>query len=244
MKNLDTWSPKWLARIGALLSIGSGFPDGYSISALKKVFVRDNAAATAANIHQFESMLRCGVVAELFAIVIFAISLVLLYFLFKSASRRGAIIFLVIAIMGATLQSLDVLGDVAALTFLTSKTGAAALTLVESQAMAYMFLKMHLLVYTVSLTFTGMASLCLAYLATRSTFIPRFGGYFLALDGLGYITHSVGTLIAPTLIVHIQPWVPYATAILGTGTLLLWLIIKGVNVERWNEQNNASLSLR
>jgi len=244
MINLDNWSPKRLARVGALLSIGSGFPDGFSISTLKKVFVRDDAAATAANMHTFETMLRSGVAAELFAIIMFAISLVLLYFLFKPASPRGAIVFLVISIMGASIQSLDVLGDLTALTFLTGKTGAAALTLVQSQAMAYLFLKMHLLIYTVSLSFTGMASLCLAYLATRSTFIPRFGGYFLALDGLGYMTHSVGTLVAPTLIVHIQPWVPYATAILGTGTLLLWLIVKGVNVEKWNEQNRESLALR
>jgi hypothetical protein len=53
--------------------------------------------------------------------------------------------------MGATIQSLDVLGDITALTFLTGSTGAAALTIPQAQAMAFLFLRMHLLVYTVAL---------------------------------------------------------------------------------------------
>jgi hypothetical protein len=237
MTNFDNWPIKRVARIAGLLSIGSGFPDGFSIYALKKIFVRDDAAATAANILYHETLLRLGIVGELFALAMFAASLVLLYIVFKPASKRVALVFLVLSIMGATVQALDVLGDVAALTFLKSATGAVALTSVEAQAMAYLFMKMHLLVYTVALSFTGFCSLCLAYVATQATFIPRFGGYFLAIDGLGYVTHSFGTLLAPTWIVHIQPIVPYATALLGTGTLMFWLIFKGVNSERWREQN-------
>jgi len=143
--------------------------------------------------------------------------------------------------MGATIQSLDVLGDITALTFLKGGTGTASLAVGDAQAMAYLFVRMHLLVYTVSLAFTGFGSLLLAYAATKATFIPRVGGYFLAIDGVGYITHSFGTLFAPEWIVHLQPFVPYATAIFGTGALMLWLIFKGVNAERWEEQNRNSI---
>lgn len=242
MSNLDTWSINRLARVAGALSLGSGLPDGFSIYVIKKIFVRNDAAATAANILHFETLFRSGIVAELCALAIFAASLVLLYVLFKPASRRGALLFLVISIMGATIQSLDVLGDITALTFLKGGTGAAALTIAQAQAMAFLFLKMHSFVYTVSLAFTGLGALCLAYLATRAKFLPRVAGYFLAIDGLGYVTHSFGTLWAPTLIVHIQPFVPYFTAILGTGALMLWLIVKGVDVKRWQEQrDNAYL---
>ena len=243
MRNMDQWSIKPIARIAALLSIGSGIPDGYSISVLKKVLVKGDAAATSLNILQNETLFRGAIVSEIFALVIFAVSLVMLYFVFKPASRRGALMFLVICIMGATIQSLDVLGDITALSFLSGGTGAASLPLIQAQAMGYLFVRMHLLIYTVSLAFTGFGSLWLAYAATQATFLPRISGYFLAIDGLGYITHSFGTLFAPAWIVHLQPFVPYATAALGTGTLLLWLIFKGVNVERWEEQNRNSISI-
>ena len=242
MQNLDTWPIKRIARIAGILSLGSGIPDGFSISILKKVLVRDDAAATAANILKFESIFRAGIVAELFALVVFAASLVLLYVVFKPASRRGALLFLIICIMGATLQSLDVLGDIFALSFLKGGAATAALPIAQTQAMAYLFLRMHLLIYTVALAFTGFGSLFLAYTATQATFIPRVSGYFMVLDGLGYITHSFGTLWAPTLIVHLQPFVPYATSILGTGALMIWLIVKGVNTDRWHEQNKVAVT--
>src|SRR5215212_5760290 len=242
MSNIDKWSPRRLTFMAGALSIGSGFPDGFSIYVLKKVLVKQDAAATAANILQFETLFRSGIIAEIFALVIFATSLVLLYLLFKPASRRGALIFLVVCIIGATIQSLDVLGDITALSFLKGGTGAAALPAPQAQAMAFLFLRMHLLVYTVSLAFTGFGSLCLAYVATQATFLPRVGGWFLAIDGLGYITHSFGTLVAPTWIVHLQPYVPYATSIFGTGALMIWLIVKGVNVPKWEEQARASSS--
>ena len=58
MTNLDAWPIKRIARIAGALSIGSGLPDGFSIYGLKKVFVKDDAAATAANILQFETLFR------------------------------------------------------------------------------------------------------------------------------------------------------------------------------------------
>ncbi len=241
MANLDNWPIKRIARLAGGLSIASGIPDGFSISVLKKVLVKGDAAATAMNILHNETLFRAGIVSEIFALVIFAISLILLYFIFKAASQRGALLFLIICIIGATIQSLDVLGDLAALSFLKGGTGAASIPIIQAQTMAYHFFRMHLTIYTVSLAFTGFGSLCLAYAATHATFIPRFGGYFLAIDGLGYITHSFGTLLAPAWIVHLQPFVPYATAIFGTGFLMLWLIFKGVNAERWEQQAQTSL---
>jgi hypothetical protein len=236
MTNLDAWPIKRIARIAGALSIGSGFPDGFSIYVLKKVFVKDDPSATAANILQFETLFRTGIVTEIFALVIFAVSLVFLYMVFKPASRRGSMLFLIVCIMGATIQSLDVFGDITALALLKS-------TIPHPQVIAYLCLRMHLLVYTVALAFIGFGSLLLAYTATQSTFLPRFGGWFLAIDGAGYITHSFGTLVAPEWIVHIQPFVPYVTAAFGTGALMLWLIFKGVNVERWNEQNAHLISI-
>jgi hypothetical protein len=105
--------------------------------------------------------------------------------------------------------------------------------------MSYLFVRMHILIYTVSLAITGFGALWLAYAASQATFLPSISGYFIANDGIGYITHSFGTLFAPGWIVHLQPFVPYATAILGTGALMLWLIFKGVNAERWEEQRLA-----
>ncbi len=239
MFNLDRWSVKRIARVAAVLGIGSGVPDGFSVSMIRKVFVPNDAAATAANILHSETLFRASMCAELFALAMFVTSQVMLYRLFKPASRQAARLFLVLTIMGATIQALDVFGDFGALTILKGGAGLAALTIPQLQAMAFVILKMHAFAYNVALVFIGFCSLCLAYLATRATFLPRISGYFLAIDGLGYLTSSFGALLAPTFIVHLRPWVPFVTAIMGTGALLIWLIVKGVDVQRWEEQNGG-----
>src|SRR5262249_59277444 len=44
------------------------------------------------------------------------------------------------------------------------------------------------------------------------------------------------SFLPPPLALRIYPHIPFITAAIGEGALLLWLIVKGVNVERWQEQ--------
>ena len=84
-----------------------------------------------------------------------------------------------------------------------------------------------------SLALFGFYCLLLAYLISRSTFLPRFLAPLLAFAGLGWLT-----FFSPSLSSLLYPYVLFP-GLIGEGALTLWLLVKGVNAERWNEQASA-----
>jgi hypothetical protein len=56
----------------------------------------------------------------------------------------------------------------------------------------------------------------------------------MALAGLGYLT-----LLAKPLANYLAPYNLFPAA-LGETSLMLWLLIVGVNVQRWNEKASAA----
>ncbi|MGD1107256.1 MAG: DUF4386 domain-containing protein [Terracidiphilus sp.] len=80
------------------------------------------------------------------------------------------------------------------------------------------------------LIFFGFYCLLIGYLIARSTFLPRILGVLMAFGGVGYLTY-----LWPPLAKALYPYnvVPGA---LGEWTLTVWLLVKGVNEQRWQEQ--------
>ncbi len=56
----------------------------------------------------------------------------------------------------------------------------------------------------------------------------------MAIGGLGWLT-----FLSPPLANHLWPYIA-APGILGEGALTLWLLVTGVNVQRWKEQASAA----
>jgi uncharacterized protein DUF4386 len=88
---------------------------------------------------------------------------------------------------------------------------------------------------TVSFIFFGLHCLLVGHLIIRSTFLPRVVGALMMFGGLGWLTFSLSTLLSPPLARSLSPYVMFP-GILGEATLTFWLLVKGVNVQRWNEQ--------
>ncbi len=89
--------------------------------------------------------------------------------------------------------------------------------------------------------FYGVDIICVAYLVLRSTFLPRAIGVLLAIDGLAYLAYSFTDLLAPGFAAHLIPWIELPT-IFGEGSLYMWLLVAGVDAERWKERaSTASL---
>lgn len=84
-----------------------------------------------------------------------------------------------------------------------------------------------------SLVFFGVYCVLIGYLILKSTFLPRILGALMMLGGLGWLT-----FLSPLLTKYLDPY-NLAPGILGEGTLTLWLLVVGVNVERWKERANA-----
>jgi hypothetical protein len=79
----------------------------------------------------------------------------------------------------------------------------------------------------------GFYCLLIGYLIFRSTFLPRVLGGLIAFGGLGWLT-----FLSPSLANHLSPY-NLGSGILGQESVMLWLLVMGVNVQRWKEQARA-----
>lgn len=86
----------------------------------------------------------------------------------------------------------------------------------------------------IAVVFHGLYCLLFGYLAFRSTFLPRILGALMALAGLAWLP-----FLSPPLTDYLSPY-NVAAGFLGEGSLMLWLLAKGVNVERWQERVSAT----
>jgi len=87
----------------------------------------------------------------------------------------------------------------------------------------------------IAIVFVGFNCLLIGYLIFRSTFLPRILGALMAFGGLGWLTY-----MSPPLVNHLSPY-NLASGLLGQGSVMLWLLVMGVNEQRWKEQASAAV---
>ena len=90
----------------------------------------------------------------------------------------------------------------------------------------------------IAMVFHGFYCMLVGYLIFRSTFLPRILGGLMAFAGLGWLTY-----LSNPLVNHLSPY-NLASGLLGEASVFLWLLVKGVNVQRWKEQASAARERR
>jgi hypothetical protein len=89
-----------------------------------------------------------------------------------------------------------------------------------------------------SLAFFGSFCLVIGYLTYVSTFLPRAIGILMILAGLGLLTNELAPLLWPS---HPRVLSTIAWSLDGVGELSLtaWLVVFGVDPQRWREKADA-----
>jgi len=82
----------------------------------------------------------------------------------------------------------------------------------------------------IALVFSGGFCFVIACLVYKSSFLPRIFAALVAISGVAWVT-----FISPAFADHPSPY-NVAAGILGEGSLMLWLLIMGLNEQRWREQ--------
>jgi hypothetical protein len=132
------------------------------------------------------------------------------------------------------MQALTSLLYIAPLLVLQGGNSLSAFTTAQLQALALIFLKLNAYAFDVDLVFFGLWCVLAGYLIFRSTFLPRILGVLLAIDGLGWMT-----FVVPPFAIHLFPIIAAASA-LAEIPLQLWLVVMGVNPQRWKEEASAA----
>ncbi len=192
------------------------------------LLVPGDAVTTSRNIIESEWLFRSGTASHLIDQIIFIFLVLALYRLLKPVNRDHAVLMVVLALLGVPIAFLNEVNNLATLRLLGS-AGDGAFTPAQLHAQAMLFLDMHESGNLVAQVFWGLWLLPLGFLVFRSGFLPKLLGILLVIGGAGYVFDSATQLLFPG-----QPTISQFTFI-GEVLFPLWLLIKGVNVERWQQ---------
>jgi len=197
-------------------------------------------AATMQNIQANETLYRMSLAAHLIILVTNPFLGVIFYDLFKVVNRKAALLVIFFTLIGTSVEAATLLNDFTPLLFLRGSDYASLFTVEQLQALAMMPLDMQTFSYNIFVVFFGVYGVLIGYLIFRATFLPRAVGVLMVIGGLSYLINSFATFLAPEFASHLFPYIQLPS-LLGEGSLCLWLLIRGVNVEQWEKRAAASV---
>jgi len=224
-------SPKTLARATGALSLlvlfGGIVAQGVIANGL--VLPRD-AAATATNILAQPRLWALGFTIFLVEMAAQTAMTTLFYLLLKPASRTAALLSLVFGLVGCTIKTLARAFYYAPLLVLGGASYLSVFDTGQLQALSLLLIKINNQIAGIALVFFGISTFFHGYLIVKSTFLPRFLGIIAIVSGLGWLTWTYpalgSALFYPLIIV----------AMLGLLLTSGWLLVRGVDEQRWREQ--------
>jgi hypothetical protein len=201
---------------------------------LKGLVVDGDAAATSNNLLAHQPLFRLGLATGLVATASYIAVTALFYGLFKPVDRNLSLLAAFFGLVGCAITAFGSLFQLAPFVVLGGAPYLNVFNIEQLRALALMFLKLNTLTADICLVLFGFYDLLIGYLIFRSTFLPRFLGVLMALAGLGWLT-----FLYPPLANSLSPHV-LVLGFLAELLLMLWLLVKGVNVQRWKEQARAA----
>lgn len=239
-----TESPKTLARLAALfflLTIIGGIVAQMFIS--QRLVNFKDAAATATNILSHKGLFQLGFAVYLVEMACQAVTAGLLYRLLKPVNPTIALLSLLLEITGVIIKTFARVFFISPLYVLEASasggTGVVGTILsgfseAQLQSLALILLKVNDFGAATALALFGMSTPLIGYLIFKSTFLPRWLGALVMVAGIGWLAflypplgYSMFMIIAPL-------------GLLSAIIKIFWLLVFGVNEEKWKEQAAAA----
>jgi hypothetical protein len=228
-------SPQVYARIGGILyliiiiagALGEIFIRG-------KLIVSGDAISTATNLMASQSLWRLGIAGDLLMHVCDIPLMLILYVLLRPVNKNLALLAVLFNLIQTAVLVANKLNLLMPLFFLGNADSLKTFEPNQLSALAYTFLKLHDYGFGIGLIFFGFACLVYGYLLFRSGYFPRALGVLMAMAGLSYLVNSFTLILAPAFAGTIFPVL--VLALIGELSLCLWLLLKGVDLLKWEKR--------
>ena len=225
-------SPRKAARATGILFLIMTAAAIFSMEYVPSKFIMpEDATATANNIIASESLFRLGIVGHLIVLFTDLGVALLLYVLLKPVNKTLSLVAAVFRLVMVAMRGINLLTHFLALLLLS---GASYLTVFETEqlhALVLLFLTAFEDGVLIDLTFFGPHLLFVGYLVFKSGYLPRILGILVIIAGFGYLIDNFAIFLLPNYQVTIGLFVGW-----GELLLALWLLIKGVNIQRWEKR--------
>jgi hypothetical protein len=201
---------------------------------LKGLVVDGDAVATANNILAHQPLFRLGLATGLIATGCYVAVTALLYDLLEPVNRRLSLLAAFFSLVGCAILAFASLFRLAPLVVLGGGKYLSVFNVEQSRALGFLSLELYGHSVNICFVFFGVYCLLIGYLIFKSTFLPRILGVPMAFAGLGWLT-----FLFPPLADYLSPY-NLVLGFLAELALMLWLLVMGVNVQRWEEQARAA----
>ncbi len=203
--------------------------------ARSSILVEDDAAATAQNLIDDEGRFRLGLAAESVVFLVEIVLAALLYVILRPVSRSISLAAAFSRVAEAVVQAANLLPAALALLAVGGAGYFGAFDQQQRDDLVLLALDANDFMILVWGLFFALHLLLLGYLVYRSGFFPRILGILLGLASVGYFAESYGTILSPGAS-DVLGIVVIVLAVPGELAFALWLLIKGVDEEKWNER--------
>lgn len=227
--------PKFLARMTGLfflITLLTGiFAQGF---VAERLIVHGDAAATAGNVLANRGLYEAAFTVYMVEMACQIAMTVLFYVLLRPVNKGAALLAMTWGLTGCGIKTAGRVFFLAPLFLLGGGANAHYLGVFRAdqlQALSLLFLTFNDRAAGMSLAFFGFCDALNGWLMIRSTFLPRWLGALSIICALGWTT-----FVSPTLGYHLINYLA-VLGLLGSVAMIGWLLVKGVNEERWKEQN-------
>lgn len=228
MSPISTDSPQTTARLAGALWLIVIAVSIVSIFVNPSVSTAGSPAETAASILAAETPYRLAFALLFIGSLCYLGVTALLYELLRPVSGSVALFGAFAGLAGLTIGAASAVNELGALDLLKQAATATPAAANQLQTIAQFALRDGP-EFKVGMVFFGLQIASVGYLILRSGLVPRIIGGVLIAGGSSYIITSFATFVAPAVGARLAPLV-IPIAIIGEGSLTLWLLFKGVNV--------------
>jgi hypothetical protein len=242
MPEFSSHSPQTTARLAGLFWLIVIAVSIVAIVVSPTISLRGTPADTAASALAVESGYRLGFSLLLFGGVCYLGVTALLYQILKPVSGSVALFGALASLAGITVGAASGVHTLGALALLHDATNATYVAASQMQAIAQASFREDPPEFRMGMIYFGCHVASIGYLILRSNFIPKIIGAILVAGGSSYFIASFTTFVAPELGARLTPFV-IPIALLGEGSITLWLLIKGVDAEKWRAYSPIATSV-
>jgi hypothetical protein len=233
-------SPQPYARIAgalylAVICLGI-FAEGYAINHFR---ASGDVTTLAQNILAEPTLWNLSAIANVMLGLCAVAMTGLLTILLKPVNRNLIVLATFFGVLSLAIEMISKLFQLLIKPLLTSTSMGKAFDSAQLNALANFALRSHDVAFNLALILFGVTCIIWGYLIFKSDYLPKLIGVLMQIAGVCYLIGCFSALFFPTFANVISPAILFP-CLIGEASLCLWLLVKGVNLAKWNDKLNLT----